>query len=199
MTPPRSRCAWVPADDALYVAYHDEEWGAPVWDGKQLFAKLVLDGMQAGLSWRTILYKRDAILEEFEGLDPERLARWSDRRIEKALTNPGIIRSRAKSAAAVKNARAFLEIESTGSFSELLWGYVGGAPIENRWKSVKEVPASTEQSRAMAKDLKKRGFTFCGPVIVYAFMQAVGMVNDHTTDCFRREQVAKLNARAKPR
>jgi DNA-3-methyladenine glycosylase I len=189
----KARCGWVPPEDALYCAYHDEEWGVPIRDGKSLFAKLVLDGMQAGLSWRTILYKREAILAEFDGLDPERLARWSDKRIEKTLKNPGIIRSRLKSAAAVKNARAFLAIEDeTGSFADHLWGFVGGAPVQNTWSSHKQIPPQTTESQAMAKDLKARGFTFCGPVIVYAFMQAVGMVNDHTTDCFRRAQVAKL-------
>ncbi len=188
----KTRCGWVPPDDALYCAYHDEEWGVPVRDSKQLFAKLVLDGMQAGLSWRTILYKRETILEEFEGLDPERLARWSDKRIERTLKNPGVIRSRLKSASAVKNARAFLAIEEEGSFSDLLWSYTGGEPRQSRWAALAEIPAATDESRAMAKDLKARGFTFCGPAIVYAFMQAVGMVNDHTMDCFRRAAVARL-------
>jgi DNA-3-methyladenine glycosylase I len=189
----KSRCSWVPASDALYCAYHDEEWGVPLRDGKDLFAKLVLDGMQAGLSWRTILYKRAAILEEFDGLDPERLARWSDKRIEKTLTNPGIIRSRLKSTAAVRNARAFLALEDElGSFSEHLWGFVGGTPRQSRWAAHRDIPPQTPESQAMSKDLKARGFTFVGPVIVYAFMQAVGIINDHTTDCFRRAQVAKL-------
>jgi DNA-3-methyladenine glycosylase I len=188
---PKTRCVWVPPEDALYIAYHDEEWGVPVRDGKALFAKLVLDGMQAGLSWRTILYKREAILEEFDGLDPERLARWSEKRIEKTLTNPGIIRSRAKSSAAVKNARAYLAIEEVGSFSDLLWGYVGGKTIDNRRTGEGDIPPSTDESTAMAKELKKRGFTFCGPVIVYAFMQAVGMVNDHAVGCFRHKEVGR--------
>ena len=188
----KSRCGWVPPTDVVYCAYHDEEWGVPIRDDKALFAKLVLDGMQAGLSWRTILYKRDSILKEFDGLDPERLARWSEARIEKTLKNPGVIRSRLKSTAAVKNARAFLTLQDeAGSFSDHLWGFVGGQPVQNRWATLTDVPAKTAQSEAMAKDLKARGFSFCGPVIVYAFMQAVGMVNDHTTDCFRRAEVAK--------
>jgi DNA-3-methyladenine glycosylase I len=189
----KSRCGWVPPDDARYCAYHDQEWGVPIRDSKALFAKLVLDGMQAGLSWRTILYKREAILEEFDGLDPEKLARWSDKRIEKTLSNAGIIRSRLKSAAAVKNARAYLALEKEmGSFADHLWGFVGGETIHNAWPSHKHVPPQTAESLAMAKDLKARGFTFCGPVIVYAFMQAVGMVNDHTTECFRHRAVKKL-------
>jgi DNA-3-methyladenine glycosylase I len=188
-----ARCGWVPPDDALYCAYHDEEWGVPVRDSEALFAKLLLDGMQAGLSWRTILYKREAILDEFDGFDPEKLARWSDKRIERALKNPGIIRSRLKTAAAVKNAKAFLTLEDEiGSFSDHLWSFIGAKPKQNRWKGRGDVPAQTPESEAMAKDLKTRGFTFCGPVIVYAFMQAVGMVNDHTTDCFRHAPVAKL-------
>jgi DNA-3-methyladenine glycosylase I len=189
----KTRCGWVPADDVLYCAYHDEEWGVPVRDDKQLFAKLVLDGMQAGLSWRTILYKREAILEEFDGLDPEKLARWSEKRIEKTLRNPGVIRSRLKSAAAVRNAKAWLAIQDEiGSFSDHLWSFVDGETKQNAWASHKQVPPHTPESQAMAKDLKTRGFLFCGPVIVYAFMQAVGMVNDHTTDCFRRNPVMKL-------
>ncbi|MGD2133400.1 MAG: DNA-3-methyladenine glycosylase I [Maricaulaceae bacterium] len=184
------RCKWAPADDAKYVAYHDTEWGVPERDSKALFAKLVLDGMQAGLSWRTILYKREDILEEFDGLDPDRLAKWTPKRVEKALKNPGIIRSKLKTNGAVKNARAYHALEDEiGSFSDYLWGFVGGKPIVNTWKTMKQVPAETPESQAMAKDLKKRGFTFCGPVIVYAFMQAVGMVNDHTTDCFRYKQM----------
>jgi DNA-3-methyladenine glycosylase I len=175
------------------IAYHDEEWGVPLRDSKALFAKLVLDGMQAGLSWKIILHKRDAILEEFDGFDPEKLARWSDKRIEKALNNSGIIRSRLKSAAAVKNAKAFLALEDEiGSFSDHLWSFTEGTTIHNAWETHKHVPAQTPESLAMSKDLKKRGFTFVGPVIVYAFMQAVGMVNDHTTECFRHGQVKKL-------
>jgi len=191
----KARCSWVPDGDAKYADYHDTEWGVPEYDSKALFAKLVLDGMQAGLSWRTILYKRESILEEFDGLDPERLAKWTDARIEKTLKNPGIIRARLKSTAAVKNARAFLTLEDeVGSFSDHLWSFLGGKPWQNTWAAMSEVPTETDESRAMTKDLKKRGFTFCGPVIVYAFMQAVGMVNDHTTDCFRHAPVKKLKA-----
>jgi DNA-3-methyladenine glycosylase I len=191
---PKIRCVW-PGEDARMIAYHDEEWGVPVRDGKALFAKLVLDGMQAGLSWRIILHKRDAILEEFDGFDPEKLARWSDKRIEKALKNPGVIRSRIKSAAAVKNAKAFLAVEETESFSDVLWSHVGGKTIHNTWTGRGDIPAQTPESQAMSKDLKKRGFTFVGPVIVYAFMQAVGMVNDHTTECFRHKAVGSRRSK----
>jgi DNA-3-methyladenine glycosylase I len=187
----KTRCPW-PGEDAQMIAYHDEEWGVPMRDSKALFAKLVLDGMQAGLSWKIILHKRDAILEEFDGFDPEKLARWSDKRVEKVLKNPGVIRSRLKSAAAVKNAKAFLAVEEEASFSDLLWSHVGGETIQNAWTGIKQVPAKTPESEAMSKDLKKRGFTFVGPVIVYAFMQAVGMVNDHTTECFRHGAVKRL-------
>ncbi len=188
----KTRCPW-PGDDAQMIAYHDEEWGVPLRDGKALFSKLVLDGMQAGLSWRIILHKRDAILDEFDGFDPEKLARWSDKRIEKALLNPGIIRSRLKSAAAVKNAKAFLAFEDeVGSFSDHLWSFTGGETVHNAWSTMTQIPAQTPESQAMSKDLKKRGFTFVGPVIVYAFMQAVGMINDHTTECFRHGAVKKL-------
>jgi len=192
----KTRCGWVPEGDAKYVDYHDTEWGVPEYDAKALFAKLVLDGMQAGLSWRTILYKRETILEEFDELDPDRLVKWTDARIEKTLKNPGVIRARLKSNAAVKNARAFRLLEDEiGSFSDHLWSFVDGKPRQNTWTADGDVPAETDESRAMSKDLKKRGFTFCGPVIVYAFMQAVGMVNDHTAECFRYAPVKKLRTR----
>ncbi len=191
-----TRCGWVPADDALYCAYHDEEWGVPEWDSRALFEKLVLDGMQAGLSWRLILGKRDAIREAFAGFDPQILAEWGDDAVEAVLSNPGVIRSRLKTQGAVKNARAYLALEAErGSFSDYLWGFVDGAPIQNGWMRQEDVPAKTPLSEAIAKDLKKRGFTFCGPVIVYAFMQAVGMVNDHLGTCFRYEEVCALSRR----
>lgn len=179
------RCGWVPPDDALYCQYHDTEWGRPVWDDKLLFRKLILDGMQAGLAWITILRKRETILEAFDNLDPDIIAHYDGAKVEQLLTNPGIIRSRAKTLAAINNAKIFRAMRDDEGidFSEYLWSYVGGKPIINRWEDFKDAPVKTEHSEALAKDLKKRGFKFCGPVIVYAFMQAVGMVNDHATDC----------------
>ncbi len=186
-----SRCPWVPAHDELYCAYHDTEWGVPEFDSRALFEKLVLDGMQAGLSWRVVLGKRDGIRAAFAGFDPEVLARWTEADIAPVLENPGVIRSRRKTEGAVKNARAYLTLEEQeGSFSKYLWGFVGGAPVVNAWERLEDTPTQTPVSEALAKDLKKRGFTFCGPVIVYAFMQAVGMVNDHLVTCFRHREVA---------
>lgn len=178
------RCGWVPADDELYCAYHDEEWGVPEYDSRALYEKLILDGFQAGLSWRTILYKRDNFRKAFKGFEPEKIARWGDKQVERLVQDAGIIRHRGKIEGAIKNARAYLQIEEEGqTFSDYLWNYMDGKPLQNRWKTQKEVPAATPLSETVSKDLKKRGFTFCGPTIVYAFMQAVGMVNDHTTDC----------------
>ena len=179
-----SRCPWC-GTDPLYVAYHDTEWGVPERDGRALWEKLVLDGFQAGLSWITILRKRDAFREEFDGFDPERVARWDAARIDRALQNPGIIRHRGKIESAVKGARLFLEIESREGFAPFLWSFVGGQPIQNHFAGMAEVPAATPESTAMSKALKQRGFAFCGPVITYAFMQATGMVNDHLTTCHR--------------
>lgn len=176
------RCDWC-GEDPLYVAYHDTEWGVPEYDGRALWEKLVLDGFQAGLSWITILRKRENFREEFDGFDPERVARWDEARIEKALTNPGIIRHRGKIAATVRGAKLFLEIEESEGFSPFLWSFVGGSPIQNGFASLADVPTDTTESLNMSKALKKRGFNFCGPVITYAFMQATGMVNDHVTDC----------------
>lgn len=187
-----TRCSWCGADP-LYVAYHDEEWGVPEYDSRALWEKLVLDGFQAGLSWITVLRKRDNFHEEFENFDPERVARWDDARIERALQNAGIIRHRGKIAATVKGARLFLEIEKSEGFSPWLWSFVGGRPIQNRRASMADVPTSTAESTAMSKALKKRGFNFCGPVITYAFMQATGMVNDHMTDCPRHAEVSRLS------
>ena len=179
------RCAW-PGDDALYVAYHDEEWGVPVYDDQALFAKLLLDGAQAGLSWITILRKRANYYAAFDDFDPHKMARYDDARIAALLANPGIVRNRLKVNAFVKNARAYLKLQDEiGSFSDYLWGFVGGKPIINAWKTMAELPATSPESEAMSKELKKRGFSFVGPTICYAFMQAVGMVNDHTVDCFR--------------
>lgn len=178
------RCAWC-GTDPLYVAYHDTEWGVPEHDRRALWEKLVLDGFQAGLSWITILRKRDAFRQEFDGFDPERVAAWDEARIDRALQNPGIVRHRGKIESAVKGARRFLEIESQEGFGPFLWSFVGGQPIQNRFADMAQVPTATPESTAMSKALKKRGFTFCGPVITYAFMQATGMVNDHITTCPR--------------
>lgn len=187
-------CGWAPIDDSLYRQYHDEEWGAPERDHRALFEKLVLDGFQAGLSWRTILYKRDNFREAFDGFDPEKIARYTPKKIARLLQNDGIIRSETKINAAIGNARAFLDIMESrdDGFSGLLWSYVGGKPIVNQWKSFREAPTKSPQSEAMSRDLKKLGFKFCGPVIVYAFMQATGLVNDHEVRCPRHKAVQKL-------
>jgi DNA-3-methyladenine glycosylase I len=186
----RTRCEWC-GDDPLYVDYHDKEWGVPLVDDRRLFEMLILEGAQAGLSWITILRKRDGYRSAFDGFDAEKIARYTGRRVESLLKNPGIVRNRLKVAATVSNARAFLDIlESEPSFSDYIWQFVDGRPVVNRWKTVSEVPASTAQSDAMSRDLKKRGFRFVGTTICYAFMQATGMVNDHVTSCFRHRQLA---------
>ena len=187
------RCSWC-GTDPLYVAYHDTEWGVPERDPRALWEKLVLDGFQAGLSWITILRKRDAFREEFEGFDPERVARWDDARIDRALQNPGIIRHRGKIESAVRGARRFQEIEGQEGFTPFLWSFVGGEPIQNRFASKDEVPTATRESTAMSKALKKHGFNFCGPVITYAFMEATGMVNDHVTTCHRHAALSRPQA-----
>jgi DNA-3-methyladenine glycosylase I len=180
------RCAW-PGTDPLYVAYHDEEWGVPEYDHRALYEKLVLDGFQAGLSWITILRKRENFRKAFHGFDPEKIARYGKRDTERLLKNEGIIRSRPKIEAAIKGARLWLDImeKEPGGFRELIWKHVDGEPKINRFKTMNQVPAKTTMSEALAKELKQRGFNFCGPVIVYAFAQAVGMVNDHMVDCHR--------------
>ena len=188
-----SRCAWC-GTDPLYVAYHDTEWGVPERDPRALWEKLVLDGFQAGLSWITILRKREAFRREFDGFDPERVAGWDAARIDRALQNPGIIRHRGKIESAVKGAQRFLEIEAQEGFAPFLWSFVGGSPIQNHFASMAEVPAANTQSAAMSKALKRRGFTFCGPVITYAFMQATGMVNDHVTTCHRHAALSRPQA-----
>ena len=186
-------CRWAPANDPLYRAYHDEEWGVPEYDPRALWEKLQLDGMQAGLSWVTILRKREAIREEFDGFVPERVARWDQERIEKALQNPGIIRSPKKIQATIGNAQAYLDMMDAGEdFSDWLWSFTGGAPIVNQLDDVSNVPAKTPLSEELSKALKKKGFKFCGPVIVYAFMQAGGMVNDHETRCPRHKEVREF-------
>ncbi|MFN7178231.1 DNA-3-methyladenine glycosylase I [Hyphomonas sp.] len=183
-------CGWAPVSDRLYRDYHDMEWGVPERDPRALWEKLQLDGMQAGLSWITILRKRETIREEFDGFDPERLARWTPKRVDRAMKNPGIIRSAKKIEAVIGNAQAYLfMMESGEDFSEYCWSFVGGRPIINRWRNFREAPTFTPWSEAMSKDLKKRGFKFVGPTIVYAWAQAVGMVNDHEVSCPRHRDV----------
>jgi DNA-3-methyladenine glycosylase I len=187
----RARCTWC-GTDPLYVAYHDEEWGVPVRDDRKLFEFLVLEGAQAGLAWITILRKRENYRKAYDDFDPGKIARWRQARIEKLLRDPGIVRNRLKVEGAKRNARAYLDlVEETGSFSDWLWDFVGGQPKVNRFRSLKEIPAETEEARAMSKALKKRGFTFVGPTICYAFMQATGLVNDHVVDCYRWKQVQR--------
>ena len=186
------RCGWV-GDDAMYRDYHDDEWGVPEWDDKALFEKLMLDGFQAGLSWLIILRKRDNFRAAFDAFEPERIARWNKRKVERLMADAGIVRNRAKIEATIGNARGWLDIMEKGDgFSHYLWQFVGGAPLQNRWREMAQVPTESAQSRALSKDLKARGFRFVGPTIVYAFMQAVGMVNDHTTSCFRHNDVKRL-------
>ncbi len=186
-------CPW-PGSDPLYRAYHDGEWGVPEWDDRALFEKLILDGFQAGLSWITILRKRERFSAAFDGFDPEAIARYGPRDVERLMADAGIVRNRAKIEATIGNARAWLAIMEAGqgSFSAFLWDFVDGRPVQNRFARMADVPAETEVSRAMAKALKARGFRFCGPTIVYAFMQAVGMVNDHLIGCPRHGACAAL-------
>lgn len=184
MTIPK-RCSWC-GDDPLYQQYHDDEWGDPVYDDLTLFEFLILEGAQAGLSWITILRKRDGYRNAFADFDVNKVARFSDKKLDKLLENPAIIRNRLKVYSARSNAKAFIEVQKEfGSFSDYLWGYVDGKPIVNYWKSLKHVPANTPLSDTISKDLKKRGFKFVGSTIVYAYMQSLGMVNDHTTDCYK--------------
>lgn len=188
-----TRCPWAPDDDPLYATYHDTEWGVPEYDARALWEKLILDGFQAGLAWITILRKRETMREAFDGFDPEIIARYGEADIERLLGNPGIIRSRSKIEAAIGNAKLYLDMRERGEdFADYLWGYVDGSPIQNRFGTMREVPASTPLSERMSKDLKKRGFRFCGPVIVYAFMQATGLVNDHLVTCPRHDPVRAL-------
>ncbi len=186
------RCAWC-GDDPLYIQYHDEEWGVPVRDDPTLFEFLILESAQAGLSWITILRKREGYRELFDNFDPEKIARYSDTKLDRLLRDPAIIRNKLKVYGARTNARAFLRVkEETGSFSDYIWNFVEGQPIQNRWRSLKEVPATSPVSDALSKDMKKRGFTFVGSTIMYAHMQATGMVNDHTSDCFRHRECRDL-------
>ncbi len=189
MTPRgKKRCEWA-GSDPLYVAYHDEEWGVPVHDERLLFEFLILEGAQAGLSWITILKKREHYRKVFDGFDPQKIARWRQPRVEKLLRDPGIVRNRLKVEGTVRNAKAWLELGREIPPGEFLWSFVGGRPKRNRFRTLKELPAETDESRAMSKALKRRGFTFVGPTICYAFMQATGMVNDHVVGCFRHREV----------
>jgi DNA-3-methyladenine glycosylase I len=201
MTPPLlhpdglKRCPW-PKQDPLYVAYHDEEWGVPEYDDRALYEKLILDGFQAGLSWITILRKRDNFRHAFDGFEPEKIARYTPKKVERLMQDAGIVRNRMKIEGTVLSARAYLNIMEKGpGFSRMLWDFVGGKPKVNRFRSTSQVPAETELSRKISKELAGRGFKFVGPTIVYAFMQATGMVNDHVVTCHRHATLAKLAGR----
>jgi DNA-3-methyladenine glycosylase I len=194
----KDRCQWC-GDNPLYLAYHDEEWGVPGHDDRRLFEMLVLEGAQAGLSWLTILKKRDNYRKAFDHFHPAKVAAYTDHDVERLLADSGIVRNRLKITSAIGNARAVLAIqEEFGSLDAFLWRYTGGAPRRNAWRSLAEVPARTEQSDAMSKDLKRRGFNFVGSTICYAFMQAVGMVNDHLAGCFRYAEVNELGGGRPP-
>ena len=192
--PDLPRCGWVPPTDPLYTHYHDTEWGRPIRDGKALFSKLIQDGQQAGLAWITILRKREEMLRVYDGFDPDKVALYTDKDRERLLGNAGIIRSKLKINATISNAQIFVKMrdEEGIDFSDYLWDFVGGAPIQNAWKDFKDAPVDSPESIAMSKDMKKRGFKFVGPVILYAFMQAVGMINDHSTDCHAYAPCQKL-------
>ena len=180
------RCLWA-GDDPLYQKYHDEEWGVPSYDDQHLFEMLILEGAQAGLSWITILRKRENYRKAFDNFDAKKIARYSEKKIEKLLLNPGIVRNRLKVNATVTNAKLFLDIQKQqGRFADYIWSFVGGKPIVNKWKKIEDIPVTTDESDAMSKDLKKRGFKFVGSTICYAYMQAVGMVDDHVVGCVRR-------------
>lgn len=187
------RCGW-PSNDPLMIRYHDEEWGVPLHDDQKLFEFMVLDAFQAGLSWKTVLHKRENFRKAFHGFDPEMIAAYDEKDFERLLGDEGIIRNRAKIRATMTNAAAFLRIrEEFGTFDRYIWSFVNFRPVQNRWRALSELPARTEMSDRMSKDLAGRGFKFVGSTICYAFMQAAGMVNDHTTDCFRHEAVNKLS------
>jgi DNA-3-methyladenine glycosylase I len=185
------RCDWC-GDDPLYVAYHDAEWGVPERDGRALWEKLVLDGFQAGLSWITILRKRDAFREAFDGFDPQVIAAWGEADVARLLGNPGIVRHRGKIEATIQNARAYLEIAGREGFADFVWSYVDGVPVQNRFRAQADVPAKTALSARLSTDLRRAGFRFCGPTIVYAWMEATGLVNDHLVTCPRHEAVAAM-------
>ena len=185
----QQRCSWANSS-TLYLEYHDTEWGVPAHDDRKLFEFLILEGAQAGLSWSTILNKRQAYIQAFDNFEPAKVASYDDAKVQALLANTGIVRNRLKIQAAIQNARSFLEVrDQYGSFDTYIWQFVDGKPIQNSWKSLQEIPATTKESDAMSKELKKLGFTFVGSTICYAFMQAVGMVNDHTVNCFRWQEV----------
>ncbi|MGH2455537.1 MAG: DNA-3-methyladenine glycosylase I [Candidatus Limnocylindria bacterium] len=187
------RCPWA-LSDPLNLAYHDHEWGVPIRDDRTLFELLVLEGAQAGLAWITILRKREGYRRAFDGFVPERMAAYGEARVARLLADPGIVRNRAKVASAIGNARAYLRLADGGvSFTALLWSFVDGRPVQNRWREQEEVPAETDASRALSRDLRRRGFSFVGPTILYAFMQSAGMVNDHLVACHRHAPVAALS------
>ncbi len=189
------RCQWC-GEDPLYIAYHDQEWGVPEYRDHRLFEFLILEGAQAGLSWITILRKRESYRSAFDDFSWEKIASYDERKMAELLDNPGIVRNRLKIRAVVDNAKAFAQvIDHHGSFAEYIWKFVDGAPLNNQWNNIGEVPAQTKESEKMSKELKKLGFRFVGPTICYAYMQAVGMVNDHTTDCFRHQQIAAEQVR----
>jgi DNA-3-methyladenine glycosylase I len=186
-----TRCEWAPLDQPRYLAYHDEEWGVPVHDDVRLFEMLTLEGAQAGLSWSTILNKRDGYRRAFAGFDPAKVARFSPAKVERLLLDPSIVRNRLKVESTVQNARAVLEVQrEVGSLDAHLWTFVGDGPIVNLWRALGDIPAETDESRAMSKDLKRRGFRFVGPTVCYAFMQACGLVNDHVVTCYRWGELA---------
>ena len=195
---PNVRCPWCLKGNELYVDYHDCEWGVPAWDDRTQFEFLILEGAQAGLSWSTILNKREGYREAFAGFDPERIARFGKREVTRLLKNPGIVRNRLKVESAISNARAYLDFKSQhGGFAKHLWSFVGGKPIQNRWTQQQQIPATSPESDALSKDLKKRGFKFVGSTIIYAHMQATGMVNDHIAGCFRYKECKALGSKAK--
>jgi DNA-3-methyladenine glycosylase I len=188
------RCDWVPADQPFYVAYHDDEWGVPSRDDRHLYELLTLEGAQAGLSWATILKKREGYRRAFAGFDPAKVARFDKRKVERLLQDPGIVRNRLKVESTIANAKAILELDS---LTDYLWSFVDGSPIQNRWRRLSELPAETAESKAMSKDLKRRGFRFVGPTVCYAFMQATGLVNDHVVSCFRYPELSQAGGRTR--
>ena len=186
------RCDWL-TNDEIYIKYHDKEWGVPVYKDRKLFEMLILEGSQAGLSWITILKRRETYRHAYDNFDPDKMAKWNSQKIKSLLKDPGIIRNKLKVAAAKSNAQACLKLtKEYGSFKNIIWSFVDGKPVNNSWKSLSEIPASTKESDNMSKELKKNGFKFVGSTICYAFMQAVGMVNDHITTCFRYKEIQKL-------
>jgi DNA-3-methyladenine glycosylase I len=187
----RSRCEWAPLDDPLYVAYHDEEWGAPIHDERRLFEMLTLEGAQAGLSWSTILHKREGYRRAFASFDPERVAAFKERDVERLLSDASIVRNRLKVRSAVDNARAVIALRGETTLDEVVWSFVDGQAIDGRHKRVSDIPAETPESRAMSKELKRRGFRFVGPTVCYSFMQGCGLVNDHVVSCFRYEEIRR--------